>query len=87
MAERPTCETCPWLDTSTQSGMPQVEPDTTAMCRRNPPAHDDRTGLAVWPMVERDGDWCGEHPDFPTYIAAIRQPAAPPTARGNGGVG
>lgn len=51
------CETCRFWDTSTESA--HAEPDTTATCRRRPPAVDDRTGLAMWPMTQ-DSDWCGE---------------------------
>lgn len=51
------CESCLWLDTSAQSD--RAEPDTTGMCRRRPPAVDDRTSLAMWPLVDLD-DWCGD---------------------------
>lgn len=50
------CERCRFFDSSTQSAVAQ--PDTTGLCRRNPPVADKRDGTARWPFVE-DTDWCG----------------------------
>lgn len=44
-------------------------------CRRFPrhAAPDDDRHFAVhdWPATT-DYDWCGEHPDFPAYLAALK---------------
>lgn len=53
------CETCAYLDTSV-SAFDDTN-DSTAMCRRGAPFVDDRSGRAMWPLVNRDEDWCGEH--------------------------
>lgn len=50
------CENCRWIDLSISSAILGEE---TALCRRNPPGFDDRTGKAIWPFVEMV-DWCGE---------------------------
>lgn len=67
MPDKQRCETCRWWDTSTTSAS---NPDVTAMCRRRPPAVDDRTGLAMWPMTE-DVDWCGEWQQDPDQVEPI----------------
>lgn len=54
--ERPTCRTCPYF-------LPDKEP-MPGDCRKGPP---DREG--DWPPVLPD-EWCGEHPDFPLYLAS-----------------
>jgi hypothetical protein len=65
--ERPTCETCVFFDD-----------ELDGRCRRNPPtptvflwpAAEEPTASTIWPSVW-SGDWCGEHPDFPRYFAAL----------------
>jgi hypothetical protein len=54
MANR--CEDCRWWDSSIQHGA--AEPDTTGICRVNPPVADERDARARWPFTE-DTDWCG----------------------------
>lgn len=49
------CEDCRYWDNSTQSR--DAQPDTTGLCRRQPPTPAPFTGLAVWPFTE-DTDWC-----------------------------
>lgn len=58
---RPTCETCPYWD---RAGL---------VCRRKPASRfSDKSGCA-WPCAE-DRDWCGQHPDFPAWLEATREP-------------
>jgi hypothetical protein len=67
--ERPTCATCAyWVDSSLGGGQ----------CRRMSPQmlpHANMEGLR-FPFTS-PLHWCGEHPDFPAYIAATRPPASP----------
>jgi hypothetical protein len=71
--ERPKCGTCPYA-------APDLISDDGLVCRRYPPAahlrvrdvlyeHDDNS---EWPTVHATIDWCGEHPDFPAYLAHLR---------------
>jgi hypothetical protein len=72
--ERPTCGTCPyWTDEDGEVGA----------CRRYAPRPkvdnleiSDVGEDAVFAFMNHD-QWCGEHPDFPAYIAATRPPASP----------
>ncbi len=59
--ERPTCETCPYYNRG------EIE------CHRNAPVPSNSTDNvpAYWPFTNHD-DWCGEHPDFPIYIAELK---------------
>lgn len=52
------CEDCRYFDTSTQQAI--SPPDTTGLCRVNPPIADERDGTARWPFVG-DTDWCGKY--------------------------
>jgi len=64
--ERPTCETCPyWRDLRN----PKNELDESGECRRYPPTPNKQVSL--WPLTY-DLHWCGEHPDFPAYIASLK---------------
>jgi hypothetical protein len=40
---------------------------------------DPGPGGGVWPYTSL-GDWCGEHPDFPAWVASRPTPPAPPAA-------
>jgi hypothetical protein len=75
--ERPTCKTCPYWK--------QIEDaNLYGECRRFPAyqSHQMDVGseeegktnidLATWADTEED-DWCGEHPDFPAYIAGLKK--------------
>jgi hypothetical protein len=76
MMERPMCETCPYWDSPSKD-------TTSGLCCRNAPrslssfhdAVDDP--VAQWPMT-MEWEFCGEHPDFPAYIAATRSGAVSP---------
>ncbi len=61
---RPTCKTCLyWCE---------YEEDTDfGQCRRYPPALYDDEALQDFPETV-DDKWCGEHSDFPEYIAAMK---------------
>ena len=90
--ERPTCETCPYLDRWDQ-------PNAVAIgdCHRHAPAPGDHlytetyapsprrqwedSGQASWKFVHED-DWCGEHPDFPEYLASLKRQSPPAIAAG-----
>lgn len=83
--ERPTCRTCPyWVNG------PKVM--DVGECRRGLPRFAATEGqyrdmertcwsewAGTWPETNAES-WCGEHPDFPAYLAS-RQPLPP------GGVG
>ena len=79
--ERPTCGSCPYWRTDRPDNS-MIEGD----CRRNPPqfaacdrqyrdmretAWDEWCG--TWPGCDSN-DFCGEHPDFPAYIASLKKP-------------
>lgn len=65
--DKPTCGTCPYWDEN-----PAVSV-YWAVCRRNPPTieGDERRGISLETHRE---NWCGEHPDFPAWIAEQRKP-------------
>jgi hypothetical protein len=82
-AERPTCKTCPYWDQNaiveiidpqwsysvTSSAYPFGQKiAVTGVCKRHAITQGHRTSI----------DWCGEHPDFPAYLAALRADPAPP---------
>lgn len=78
--ERPTCKTCPyWILMGKDD-----DDDEFGECRHTPPdlvqadAWDDYLNCK-WPRTYVF-NWCGEHPDFPAYIAATRK--RQPTADG-----
>ena len=54
------------------------EYDYACECHRYPPNSPNRTDIvrvygSDWP-VRHLYDWCGEHPDFPEYIASLKTP-------------
>jgi hypothetical protein len=66
--DRPTCETCPFWDGPDEVGL--------GICRKHAPTPSTtRTEpeksfrFPVWPLTVED-EWCGEHPDFPAWIAS-----------------
>jgi hypothetical protein len=71
MLLRPTCKTCAYFSLPGDN-------HETGWCMRYPPRLvvqpdvPDRLS-EVWPVVEPT-NWCGEHPDFPAYLAS-RAPA------------
>jgi len=70
--EKPTCETCPYWYQHT--GYKEFD---SGNCRRRAPtleydlmAHkDSKLKLPTYPTTDKE-KWCGEHPDFPAWIAA-----------------
>jgi hypothetical protein len=65
--ERPTCATCAFWDKASGE-----------WCRRNPPVAqvylwpnaDEPSNTSAWPGTW-EGDWCGEHDQFPRYLATL----------------
>lgn len=49
--------------------------DMDGFCHRWPPSIDrGRTdGPDGYTTVNAVGDWCGEHPDFPEYVASLKE--------------
>ena len=70
--DRPTCKTCPYH-------LRQEQNDDQGTCCRFPPRVPDdysQQGDALsmlWPLTFHDAT-CGEHPDFPAFIASTRKP-------------
>ena len=64
--DRPKCETCLYWNGNAAGGW----------CHRYPPAYKLSETVYLQPQTD-EKDWCGEHPDFPAYIAATR--SAPPS--------
>jgi hypothetical protein len=71
--DRPTCKTCPYYVSSGEVG-------GEGQCQRHPPrfisceyegAEDEPANTGYWPLVTETG-FCGEHPDFPAYLASLR---------------
>lgn len=69
--KRPTCETCAYW---------HIYEDQKILgnCKRNAPKPVEwPEGLdgggygTCWPETT-DDDWCGEHPDFPDYLASLK---------------
>jgi hypothetical protein len=91
---RPTCKTCPYWEYN--HGGPD-EPDDEAevgQCHRFPPVFPANEPMVEEAMKVVDGfwhgwqpdtmenEWCGEHPDFPAYIASLKDAPARPAAAG-----
>jgi hypothetical protein len=71
--DRPTCETCPyWTDPDkNEFGECRVVAPTLTPAELAVRIYDDTNGMeyGAWPTTYFDS-WCGQHPDFPAYIAA-----------------
>lgn len=79
--ERPTCATCPFWELFDEDG-------DDGNCHRNPPTvsstpNQEQEGVNIagdpyygWFPVVSVFNWCGEHPDFPDYIASLKAKAA-----------
>jgi hypothetical protein len=61
--ERPRCKTCPYWDRGNNRGV--------NMCLRFPPRSNNNGDVAYYPETIAN-DTCGEHPDFPAYIVAVK---------------
>lgn len=73
MMDRPTCKTCPyWYNAGDEDG----ECRKRAPITHAPPnlENANSTYYVVWWPTTWAKEWCGEHPDFPAYIAATRNP-------------
>ena len=81
---RPTCATCQYYHDharpATKIGTVIVSHTNSAGdCRRNPPTCASMAMLTEVATIRvrefppaNPGDWCGEHPDFPAWLAAQR---------------
>lgn len=64
--DRPTCKTCVFWQAI-------FNDDTAGECRINAPP--PKRTLNDLTFAQTHGDsWCGEHPEFPAFIAATRKP-------------
>lgn len=79
--DRPTCGTCPYWQEHEESKPAGL----TGECHRNPPLfagsdYQMEEWLKIpfgyfegtWPDTHGEHGWCGEHPDFPEYIASLK---------------
>jgi predicted DNA-binding transcriptional regulator AlpA len=77
--ERPTCKTCLYWDHVCD---PDDDSRPVGICHRSPPRYtgtmtsgdsSKSVSLDAWdqPWIAESG-WCGEHPDFPAYLAFLR---------------
>lgn len=83
--DRPTCKTCAYF-------VAHFGKSARGHCRRFPPTtinaeimkheydHKKPWGQLIpdtmWSETEYD-DWCGEHSDFPAYLASLKEQAKP----------
>jgi hypothetical protein len=79
--ERPTCETCVYWNEINQlkyegeckRHSPRPVSITYQQGAIEPDFHN--CALSCWPIT-MDDDWCGDHPDFPAYLASLRTAAS-----------
>jgi hypothetical protein len=75
---RPTCSSCGYWEEDTEE---YPSSDRLGFCRRHPPVRfledEHNEDRSVYPETI-DSDWCGEHPDFPAFLAATRSGAVSP---------
>jgi DNA-directed RNA polymerase alpha subunit len=93
--ERPTCGTCPYWQACEQCGDGEAG-GTCRRHPPSPPTSLGKSEIAktadgayrydshwsecaIWPHVDRV-DWCGEHPDFPAWIATRKGEESEPPA-------
>ncbi len=86
MMEKPTCGTCAYWEESYEDQRAVLV--IVGFCCRYPPVLDcqpddvDRGGKACFDdqaykqPFTRGSTWCGEHPDFPEWLAATRRAPA-----------
>jgi hypothetical protein len=91
--ERPTCKTCPYFvcaacDESPTFFDPCCEENgkpvhDTTLCKRYPliVLNVDEDGVIHGQPAVYEDDWCGEHPDFPAYIASLKRMSSGPTLK------
>jgi hypothetical protein len=81
--DRPRCKTCQFWEESRDES--DDEPSVDGWCHRHPPALMDGIivrdedecvvedpGYWVFPKMNA-GNWCGEHPDFPAWLARQKE--------------
>lgn len=81
--ERPECSSCPYWDELDDHEYAPI----IGLCHRTPPRYtgshtsSDSSKSATpdaWDFPwTTESDWCGEHPDFPAYIAALKSHSSP----------
>jgi hypothetical protein len=69
--KRPTCETCIYWSSYNDIS-------EGGECRKYVPVMNfqttgDKLNVASYFRISRRDDWCGEHPDFPSYIVNLRK--------------
>lgn len=75
VTERPTCKTCPYYDPTAETRVYDVGTYDTFTYNHNSP----RKVIGVCKRRSHAGphskpdDWCGQHPDFPVYIAGLKK--------------
>lgn len=73
--EKPTCRTCVFWQEFEGS------PEHDGTCQKNAPEPRaclrSRDTFAAWPITYA-GEFCGEHPGFPAYLASLAPPPRPP---------
>ena len=62
---RPTCGSCPYW---APSQSPSLTADDKGECRIGRPE-----ASANWPRTRRE-EFCGEHPDFVTWLTIVKHP-------------
>jgi hypothetical protein len=66
--EKPTCKTCAYRGVFYDRDEGVDPPLQVADCQRFPPIHESlQLNKSFFPEINEE-DWCGEHPDFPSYI-------------------
>jgi len=70
-ADKPTCDTCPYWEPTDRTG--------NGWCQRFPPWPPEPSRYELIPrrVITFGDDWCGEHPNAPSYVAAFASPSAP----------
>ncbi len=75
--ERPTCKTCPHFRDFGTDGTchKSAPPPVQDFGQFDSPSRQGRR--TIWAVVERDNG-CGDHPEFPAYIASLKpRPGVP----------
>lgn len=75
--DKPTCKTCPYFEAGDENNGDGFD---AGYCHRSSPIaipldddHEDSV-FVLWPKTLKI-EWCGEHPQFPTYLASLSEPA------------
>lgn len=68
--EKPMCKTCPYHEYDEHA-----TGDHYCMRHAPSPIQNDEPGdttFTHWPPIDIETDWCGEHPNFPAYLASLK---------------